>query len=311
AVQPHHHVVGLLTDEHPDPVVIDLRREHPTVERLGPVGVALQAARAARAGTVVVSTPDVGLDRTQRLVRALTRDGRRVEVVTGLEAVGTHRLRRRSDAGGITLHIGPVGRCTWRAPLKRLLDLCCASLALLVVAPVLLVAAAAVRLGDGHGVIFRQTRVGRDGNRFTMLKLRTMTPDAERQLDGLLHRNEASGPMFKLRDDPRVTRVGRFLRSTSIDELPQLWNVLRGDMSLVGPRPALPREATQWEPGVRERLRVRPGITGPWQVHGRFTAKMEDYERLDVGYVDNWSLWGDLILLLRTIPVVIGRRGAA
>ena len=138
--------------------------------------------------------------------------------------------------------------------------------------------------------MFRQVRVGRDGQRFTIYKVRTMVTDAEERLGGLLRHNEASGPMFKMRQDPRVTQVGRFLRDTSVDELPQLWNVIRGDMSLVGPRPALPREAAQWDDPLRERLRVRPGITGPWQVHGRFTASLDDYERLDVDYGDNWTI---------------------
>jgi len=160
-------------------------------------------------------------------------------------------------------------------------------------------------------VLFRQVRIGRDGQMFTVLKFRTMVCDAEQQLDKLMRHNEAAGPMFKMRDDPRVTKVGRILRGTSIDELPQLVNVLRGDMSLVGPRPALPREVAQWDERLLERLRVRPGITGPWQVHGRFTASLDDYERLDVGYVDNWTLLGDLRLLLLTVPAVLGGDGAA
>jgi len=163
---------------------------------------------------------------------------------------------------------------------------------------------------SGRGVLFHQTRVGRNGQPFTVYKLRTMVTNAEDLLPDLLEQNEAAGPMFKMVDDPRVTRVGAFLRKTSMDELPQLLNVIRGDMSLVGPRPAMPHEALQWNDDLRERLRVQPGITGNWQVNGRFTASIEDYQRLDLYYVDNWSLVTDLVILLKTIPAVLQRNGA-
>ena len=130
-------------------------------------------------------------------------------------------------------------------------------------------------------------------------------------LSSLMDRNEASGPMFKMTDDPRVTKVGAFLRKTSIDELPQLFNVVTGKMSLVGPRPALPHEAVQWNDDLKERLRVKPGITGNWQVNGRFTASIEDYQRLDMYYVDNWSIVTDLVILAKTLPAVLKRKGAA
>jgi lipopolysaccharide/colanic/teichoic acid biosynthesis glycosyltransferase len=159
-------------------------------------------------------------------------------------------------------------------------------------------------------VLFRQERVGRNGVNFTVFKLRTMVADAEDRLAELSEFNEAAGPMFKMKNDPRVTTVGRFLRATSIDELPQLFNVINGDMSLVGPRPALPSEAAQWDESLRERLRVRPGITGMWQVSGRFTASIETYARLDLYYVDNWSLVTDVAIILKTIPAVLRRDGA-
>jgi lipopolysaccharide/colanic/teichoic acid biosynthesis glycosyltransferase len=185
-----------------------------------------------------------------------------------------------------------------------------ASLGLLVAGPVLLVAAALIKLEDGGPVFFRQSRLGRDGVPFGMLKLRSMVPDAEARLAEVAELNEADGPLFKVRDDPRITRIGRFIRKTSIDELPQLWNVVRGDMSLVGPRPALEREAEHWSPAVRGRLRVRPGITGMWQVHGRSESSFDDYARLDLYYVDNWSLLTDIEILLKTVPAVVRGRGA-
>ena len=160
-------------------------------------------------------------------------------------------------------------------------------------------------------LLFTQTRVGRNGTPFTVYKLRTMVHGAEAMLPELMEQNEAAGPMFKMAKDPRVTGVGHFLRKTSIDELPQLLNVVKGDMSLVGPRPALPHEAVQWNDDLKERLRVKPGMTGNWQVNGRFTASIEDYERLDLYYVDNWSLVTDLVILAKTIPAVLRRNGAA
>jgi lipopolysaccharide/colanic/teichoic acid biosynthesis glycosyltransferase len=143
-----------------------------------------------------------------------------------------------------------------------------------------------------------------------MVKLRTMVSDAESMWAQLAALNEASGPLFKVREDPRVTRVGRVLRKLSIDELPQLWNVLRGDMSIVGPRPALAHEMAGWPSDTHGRLRVRPGITGMWQVSGRSDASFEEYTRLDLYYVDNWSLWVDVAIVAKTVPTVLFRRGA-
>jgi lipopolysaccharide/colanic/teichoic acid biosynthesis glycosyltransferase len=168
----------------------------------------------------------------------------------------------------------------------------------------------AVKLDSPGPVVFRQRRVGRDGVEFEVLKLRTMCIDAEQRLAEVKALNEAEGPVFKLKHDPRITRVGRILRKLSIDELPQLWNVVRGEMSVVGPRPALPSVMTAWSLDNFERLRVRPGITGMWQVHGRSDASGDAYLRLDLYYVDNWSLVMDLLIALKTVPVVITGRGA-
>jgi lipopolysaccharide/colanic/teichoic acid biosynthesis glycosyltransferase len=159
-------------------------------------------------------------------------------------------------------------------------------------------------------VFFSQQRVGRGGRIFTIHKFRTMVVDAEARLPDLVALNEADGPLFKMRDDPRVTRVGKVLRRASLDELPQLVNVVRGEMSMVGPRPALPIEAAQWEPKLRQRLRVRPGLTGMWQVHGRSSTSFNSYGRLDLYYVDNWSLIADLGIILKTGPSVLRRKGA-
>jgi lipopolysaccharide/colanic/teichoic acid biosynthesis glycosyltransferase len=206
--------------------------------------------------------------------------------------------------------VGPVGT-PWQRGAKRALDVAVGSGVLLVLVPLLVACVIAVRLDSRGPAVFRQPRVGRDGRLFTIFKLRTMVADAEARRAELLDRNEMDGPLFKIAADPRITRVGRILRKLSIDELPQLVNVLRGDMSLVGPRPALPREAETWAPELHERLRVRPGITGLWQVSGRSDSSFEDYVRYDLEYVDSWSVRRDLAILARTVPRVVLGRGAS
>ena len=167
-----------------------------------------------------------------------------------------------------------------------------------------------MRLSSPGPVIFRQVRVGRDGEVFTVYKFRTMVVDAEPRLEALWEHNEGNGVLFKIRDDPRVTRVGRFLRRFSLDELPQLFNVLVGSMSLVGPRPALPSEAEQYGRATARRLLVKPGITGLWQVSGRSDLSWEDSVRLDLYYVENWSFAGDIQILWKTLSAVMRGRGA-
>jgi lipopolysaccharide/colanic/teichoic acid biosynthesis glycosyltransferase len=168
----------------------------------------------------------------------------------------------------------------------------------------------AIRLDSPGPVFFRQRRVGMNGREFTLLKFRSMYQDAQARLDALRARNEVSGPVFKMKDDPRVTRVGRFIRRTSIDELPQFWNVLRGEMSVVGPRPPIPSEVQQYERRHLRRLSVKPGITCTWQVSGRSSIGFDRWMELDLSYIDNWSLWHDVKILARTIPAVLTGRGA-
>ena len=193
---------------------------------------------------------------------------------------------------------------------KSVMDLCFAAILVLLLSPVLLAIALAVKLGDGGPVFFRQQRVGVSGEYFAMLKFRTMVVDAEAHLARLASRSDGNTVLFKMQDDPRVTKVGRILRRYSLDELPQLFNVLKGDMSLVGPRPPLPREVDQYEPDARRRLRVKPGMTGLWQVSGRSDLSWEESLRLDLHYVDNWSPIGDLHILFRTVNAVVNGPGA-
>lgn len=194
---------------------------------------------------------------------------------------------------------------------KALLDKAGAVVGLLLASPIILLAAIAIKIESRGPVIFKQVRSGINGRSFDLYKFRTMCRDAEKKKSELRELNEMSGPVFKIRSDPRVTRVGRLLRKYSIDEIPQFVNVLRGDMSLVGPRPPLPSEVSRFEPWQRRKLSVKPGLTCTWQVSGRNQIDFEDWMRLDLQYIDNWSLWQDAKILARTVPTVLRGNGAA
>jgi exopolysaccharide biosynthesis polyprenyl glycosylphosphotransferase len=191
---------------------------------------------------------------------------------------------------------------------KRLLDVVLGAAGLILLAPILAIIALLIRTFDGGPVLFRQTRVGLQGRPFDVVKFRTMQPDAEDQLEALQERNEIRGPAFKVTDDPRLTRTGRWLRATSLDELPQMWNVLRGEMSLVGPRPPLPREVEGYDLWHRRRLSMKPGITGLWQVQGRRDEDFDRWVELDLAYIDRWSMWLDFKIMFRTIPAMFQGR---
>ncbi|HSZ70340.1 MAG TPA: sugar transferase [Solirubrobacteraceae bacterium] len=193
--------------------------------------------------------------------------------------------------------------------LKRSFDLLAVLVGLFAVAPLVLVIALAIKLDSRGPVFFRQSRVGRHGRRFQMLKFRTMVPQADALKDALRHRNEAQGGLFKIADDPRVTRVGRFLRRSALDELPQLLNILKGEMSLVGPRPLVIDEDERIAGRHRRRLELLPGMTGPWQILGPARVPLGEMVAIDYLYVANWSLWKDIEILMRTVPHVLGRRG--
>jgi lipopolysaccharide/colanic/teichoic acid biosynthesis glycosyltransferase len=193
---------------------------------------------------------------------------------------------------------------------KRAVDLVAATLLVVLLLPLLLAIAVFIASTSRGGAFFVQRRVGLNGKLFPMLKFRSMVADADTRVDALMNSNEGSGPLFKLRSDPRVTAAGRFLRRTSLDELPQLLNVILGHMSLVGPRPALPREVDQYTARERRRLQVKPGITGLWQVCGRSDLSWEDSVRLDLLYVDHWSLRADVKILARTAVTLVRSQGA-
>lgn len=213
--------------------------------------------------------------------------------------------------GGSRLVLAAIPHSTIALVWKRATDILISAFALLVFSPIFLAVAIAIKLDDGGPVFFSQERVGQHKRIFRMHKFRSMRTDAEVLREKLLHLNEMSGPVFKLKNDPRVTRVGQFLRRTSLDELPQFWNVLVGDMSLVGPRPPLPREVKEYEHEQRRRLSVKPGLTCLWQISGRNDVDFEEWMQLDLAYIDNWSYFEDWKILLKTVPAVLRRHGAS
>ncbi len=194
---------------------------------------------------------------------------------------------------------------------KRIFDVCVSGTGLLCLSPVFVIVALAIKLDSKGPVFYRSTRVGRRAGHFQFLKFRTMRADAEKLKAQLEHLNEMDGPVFKIRNDPRMTRVGRVLRRTSLDELPQLWHVLRGEMSLVGPRPPIPEEVELYEPWHRRRLSVTPGITCLWQVSGRNKIQFDEWMRLDMHYIDNLTFGTDLKTLVMTVPAVLRGDGAS
>ncbi len=277
---------------------------------LGDPGRVVDLADHMGVNSIIIAATAIDVGGSNRLIRALTEHGIHVELSSTLCDIAASRLTVRPVGRVPMMYIEPVKRSGWRPMAKRLFDILVASIVFALTLPLLLTAMLAVRLTSTGPALFSQPRVGRDGDLFNVLKIRTMGVDAEAQLDNIAHLNETSGILFKIKNDPRITPIGSWLRKLSIDELPQLINVIRGEMSLVGPRPALPTEVEQWDPELHNRLRVQPGITGLWQVDGRNGDDHDStYAQLDLYYVDNWSLVADLVILVRTIPVLIRRKG--
>jgi exopolysaccharide biosynthesis polyprenyl glycosylphosphotransferase len=236
--------------------------------------------------------------------------GAELVLASGLTNVAGPRIHFRPVEGLPLMHVELPQYEGAKHVMKRALDVTVSGLALIFLLPLMAVIAAMVKADSPGPVIFRQERVGRGGQTFHMLKFRSMVETAEDDLAGLLDRNEGAGLLFKIKNDPRVTRVGQVLRKYSLDELPQLWNILVGDMSLVGPRPPLPREVEGYEGHVKRRLFIKPGLTGMWQVNGRSNLSWEESVRLDLYYVENWSITGDLVIMWRTFRVLTTPVGA-
>ncbi len=269
--------------------------------------------RIDESGAEVVVVGSLPPDRqvsVRTLAWNLEESGAQLLLAPKLQSVTTSRLSVLEVAGTPVIFVEQPRFSGEKYVCKRVLDLVLASASLVVAIPVTAFAAAAIYLADGSAPFFRQQRVGVGGRAFTLYKLRTMRVGAHTATAELSAANEASGPLFKMRADPRVTPIGTFLRRYSIDELPQLLNVLRGEMSIVGPRPPLPSETEEYEASARRRLLVKPGLTGPWQVGGRSDLAWEDGLSLDLGYVENWSVLGDLTIIAKTVRAVLHHRGA-
>jgi exopolysaccharide biosynthesis polyprenyl glycosylphosphotransferase len=233
-----------------------------------------------------------------------------IRISANLTQILSSRLSVQPVGDLLALSLKPVRLSGPQAVAKRIFDLFGSLAVLILGSPLWITIAVMIKATSRGPVLYRQVRVGQNEELFTIYKFRTMVDGAERLLPDLQKHNEADGPLFKMRDDPRVTRVGRWLRKFSLDEVPQLLNVVRGDMSLVGPRPALPVEVLHYEDWHHDRLEVPPGITGLWQVRGRSELGFDDYVRLDLFYIENWSITYDLFILVKTVPSVLLRKGA-
>jgi exopolysaccharide biosynthesis polyprenyl glycosylphosphotransferase len=258
----------------------------------------------------VLSCPEIDGATLRQLAWELEKTGTDLCVAPALLDVAGPRTTVRPTAGLTLLHVDHPQLSGVRQVLKGLFDRFMAGLALLLLSPVLVVVAVAIKLGDHGPALFTQTRVGKDGHTFKIYKFRTMVVDAEARLAELAPVNDLDGVLFKLRRDPRITPFGARLRKYSIDEFPQFINVLKGEMSLVGPRPALPAEAAKYADHVHRRLVVKPRLTGMWQVNGRSELTWEESVRLDLRYVENWSFALDLQILWKTFSVVLRGSGA-
>lgn len=287
------------------------------VETLGGASVlgddrsVLDAVRRSGAGSVAVAATDhLGPAELRRMAWELDPLGVDLIVAPGVVDIAGVRLNHRLVAGMPMLHIDRPRYGRAKSTRKALFDFCFAAMVVLLSAPVLLAIALAVKLSSPGPVFYLSERIGRDGVPFRMIKFRSMRPDADTAVDELIAEHGGNPVFFKVKDDPRVTPVGRFLRKYSLDELPQFFNVLRGEMSVVGPRPQVQREVDTYDGEMRRRLLVKPGLTGLWQVSGRSDLSPEDSVRLDLSYVENWSMVLDVALIARTIGVVTRGEGA-
>ncbi len=301
-------VVGAVVDDEDVSGISIGRRVVPVVAGLDDVSRAVWRMNVE--SVIVAGDPRHGTDYLRDLGWSL--EGRATELVIAsrLANVAGPRIHFRPVEGLPLMHVELPQFDGPKHLMKRATDVVLSGIAVLLALPVLAVIAMLVRLDSDGPVLFRQERVGRDGQRFTMLKFRTMVVDAEERLAALQSQSEGAGLLFKMRDDPRVTRVGRILRRYSLDELPQLFNILGGSMSIVGPRPPLPREVEGYADHVHRRLYIKPGLTGMWQVNGRSDLSWEESVRLDLYYVENWSMTVDFVLMWRTVKVILKPTGA-
>ncbi len=301
-------VIGTtVSDDDISPVRVDGR----TVPVVGAMSRTAMHAQELHADTIIVaSRPDSDPDFIKRLSWELEGTAAELILSSRLTDVAGPRISLRPIDGLPLIHVAIPDFEGGKHSLKRAVDILFATMALIPVAIVAPFIALAIKLDSRGPVFFHQTRIGRDGREFQMIKFRTMKVNAEAELAKLQALNEGNGLLFKMKDDPRVTRVGKVLRKFSLDELPQFFNVLTGDMSVVGPRPPLPREVSDYQGKIFRRLYIKPGITGLWQVSGRSDLSLEESIRLDLRYVENWSITNDLMIMWRTAQVMVAPKGA-
>jgi len=301
-------VVGAAVDTAPGAQLTVGEQRIPVVAKRD--GVAAAAASVSADAVIVAGQPDEGGEFVRQLGWDLEGTPAELVLSSRLTDVAGPRIHFRPVDGLPLIHVETPTFEGGKHILKRSVDIALSALAIVVLMPFMLVVGLIIRFDSPGPALFRQRRCGRNGDTFEMLKFRSMVETAEDDLAGLLDRNEGHGALFKLRNDPRVTRFGRWLRKYSLDELPQLWNVLVGDMSIVGPRPPLVTEVAEYEGSVHRRLFIKPGMTGLWQISGRSDLSWEESVRLDLYYVENWSLTGDLMIMWRTAKAVVNPKGA-
>ncbi|QYH34961.1 sugar transferase [Salinibacterium sp. M195] len=300
-------VVGVLAeaDEEHSP-----KSASPTRYKFGADRVAETAAELGADAVIVAGDHGCGNDFIRDLAWQLEGTAAELILASRLANVAGPRIHFRPVEGLPLIHVEIPQFEGGKHVVKRGLDIAVSAVALVILSPLFLLLTLAVRLDSPGGAFFSQVRVGRNLETFRMFKFRSMVSDASTRLAELAEHNEGSGVLFKLRNDPRVTTVGRFIRKYSLDELPQIWNVLKGNMSLVGPRPPLPSEVSAYQGKVNRRMYIKPGLTGMWQINGRSDLNWEDSMRLDLYYVENWSVVGDLVIMWRTFKVILRPVGA-
>ena len=272
---------------------------------VGPTGRLIELMHQHEVSGAIVTATGFRNQQFRSITKELFSSGYDVHLTTGVSRMWEGRFDVRSLAHEPLIVMGRNEPQRWQHFAKRGLDILGASVALVFFSPVIALAALAIKIEDRGPITYTARRAGRKGEFFEMYKLRSMVPDAEKLREDMAEQNERTGPLFKVSDDPRITRVGKIIRETSVDELPQLFNVLKGDMSLVGPRPALPEEEQAFDEELKERFKVRPGITGLWQVEARSNAAFNAYRRLDLHYVENWNIGLDIRILLATAEQVV------
>jgi len=297
-------IIGFLHDMNEAPSDFGRFKMLGTLEDIGPV------IRSMQVDEVIIALPSNMHQYAIRSVKMCERLGTSFKLIPDLYELSLSRIDMETIEGIPLIGIKQVSLNTLQRVITRLVDIVLSILGMVVGSPLWLFIAIAVRVTSPGPIVYKQTRVGLNGQHFITYKFRSMYQDAEQRLAQLRSKNEVSGPLFKMKDDPRRTPIGTFLRETSLDEIPQLFNVLKGEMSLVGPRPPLPREVAQYEEWQKGRLAIKPGLTGLWQVRGRSDLSFDEGVLMDLYYIENWSLRLYFQILFRTIPAVLFRRGA-